>query len=345
MRICVVGAGPAGLYTSLYLSDRGHDVTVIDRFSENGYGRYHSVCGAGISLKAFRQLEYIDEKFIINRVDNTVLSFPGDTDIIMKIDGAVVDRVPFLLDLKQKCSDAGCVFIQDNVLKVERNDGFNVHTGRNGTMHFDVIVGCDGAHSVVRRDIFKTEPKGMVPVTECIIDRPNNGSFKIFLGEKYKGMYEWDFPSGNRTNAGSVKGMADLTDAVSHGSRHIPYGSVPLIADDNAYLCGDAAGMPNPISFGGLRIAMVSGMECAKAIITGSEKQYQKWWKKNILSSERFMEFRYSMEKWTDKEFIEASETFRKHKNIYIGGIIATLKHPKYVKMYVGCLMTFKHSW
>lgn len=345
MKVGIMGAGPAGLSAALYLSKENIDVTVIDRFSEKGYERYHSVCGAGISMKAFKQLKYVDEGFILNRVDKTTLYFPGDTEVSIKIDGAVIDRVAFLKNLKKECEKSGCKFIIDNAVEITENNGFDIETKNNGILHFDKIIGCDGAHSVVRKKIFKSEPKGMVPVTETIVDKPNDGYFKIFLGEKYKGMYEWDFPSGKKTNAGSVRGMADLSVAESYGSRHIPYGSVPELVKNGAYLAGDAAGLPNPISFGGLRIAMLSAQKCAESIISGNEKQYSKWWKNNILSSERFMEFRYAMEKWTDKEFIEASAPFKKHKNIYVGGVIATLKHPKYVKMYIGCLKTFKHSW
>ncbi len=346
MKIIIVGAGPAGLSTALYLSSNNADVTIIDRFSDKGYERYHAVCGAGISRKTFGKLKYINLSNVINEVPYTVLHFPENTDVYMKIDGLVLDRVSFLKELKEQCIEKGCKFIRDEVLSVtQTNVGFNISTRKNNIISCDILVGCDGAHSVVRKDIFKSKPKGISAVTECILDRETENKFQIFLGEKYHGLYRWEFPAGKRTSIGSEKNLIDTTGCVEKGSRHIPHSGVPSITNGKAYLVGDAAAMPNPVSYGGLKAALLSGQECAKSILSEKPEKYTKWWKHSKLSSYRFKEFADIFSKWDDAEFIKASEPFKKGGNLYINGMKAALKHPGYIKMYIGCLMVFKHSW
>ena len=61
----VVGSGPAGLSAALYLSANGMHVMVIDRLSDSGFKRYHSVCGdslcegTGAKQKPFRKINQL----------------------------------------------------------------------------------------------------------------------------------------------------------------------------------------------------------------------------------------------------------------------------------------------
>lgn len=340
----VVGSGPAGLSAALYLIINGIPVTVIERLSDSGFGRYHSVCGAGISDAAFRELELIDPTDIRNRIDRTKLKFPGGVTITMKTKGYVLDRVAFLRRLRERCESAGCAFVDSEVIGAERIDGgFRIRT-RSGDFESRYVIGCDGAHSVIRRDLFGSRPL-MMSAEEFIVDEPTDDVFRIFVGERYHGLYEWRFPSGTMSNVGSGKGMIHPDDCISKGGRNIPYGGVPKISDGDAYICGDAAGMANPVSGGGLRAAMVAGQNAAREIVTGKDGYYQRWWDGCIMSSRRFLRFRRILETWGDSEFMKASRPFRNGRDPRIWGPIAGILHPKYIPMYIGALKTFGHTW
>ncbi len=340
----IVGSGPAGLSAALFLSSKGMRVTVIDRLSDKGFPIYHAVCGAGISEAAFRDLDLIEPSDIRNRIQRTEMLFPGDIAVTMKVKGYVLDRVAFLRTLRKKCEAQGCGFVTDEVVSVERTESGFLTKGRKGEYPSKYIIGCDGAHSAVRRDIFGSRPK-MMPVDEFIIDRPCEEVFRIIIAERYHGLYEWSFPAGEHTSIGSGKGMLHPDNVISKGARHIPYGGVPSIADKGAFICGDAAGMANAVSGGGLRVAMVSGQNAAKEIISGKEGSYQRWWDKSILSSWRFLNFKEVLLTWDDDELEKAAHMFRNGRNPYIMGVIAGLLHPKYIPMYIGGLKTFKHTW
>ena len=342
--ICIVGAGPAGLSAALYLSSNGIDVTVFERLSEKTYNKYHSICGAGISQKTFDSLKYIKPHNILNTIESTVLEFPGNISIKIKTKGYVLDRTSFLKELRNECEKNGCKFIGNNVTNIEKIDENYYVFFKDQKMKFTHIIGADGAYSIVREKVFKSKPKESIQVTEYIVEG-NEKSFRIFIDQKYKGFYEWSFPSGNMKNIGSAKNMIVPDEYFFKGTRSIPFGSVPRIVEGNAFLIGDAAGMANPVSYGGLKMALLAGQECAKSILKNDNKCYQKWWNKNILSSKRFMEFRSVFVNLTNDELIKMTKPFRNMKNYYLCGLKAMLLHPKYAKMYFGCYMILKHSW
>ena len=340
----IVGSGPAGLSAALYLSSNGIGVTVIERLSDSRYPVYHSVCGMGISDRAFGKLDLIDPTDVRNKIVRTELAFPGGVTVALRTQGYVLDRVAFLRHLRDRCIGNGCEFVNSKVISAERTDSvFRVRTSA-GDCECTYLLGCDGAHSVVRRDIFGSRPL-MVAAEEFIVDGEPDGVFRVTLGERYRGLYEWAFPSGDRRNIGSGAGILHPENVISKGARNIPYGGVPRISDGNAFICGDAAGMANPVSGGGLMVAMVSGQNAAKEIVSGRKGSYQRWWDGSILSSPRFMGFKRTLDGWTDDDMMKASRPFRNGRNPYVWGVIAGILHPKYIPMYIGCLKTFKHTW
>jgi flavin-dependent dehydrogenase len=181
----------------------------------------------------------------------------------------------------------------------------------------------------------------MVPVEEFVTEG-HCDRYTVTLGERYHGLYEWRFPAGGNVSIGSGKGIMSVEEYISKGARNIPFGGVDRISDNGAYLCGDAAGMANPVSFGGLRAALNSGQEAAREIVVG--RSYQRWWDGNILSNRRFMWFRDRLMGMTDDELERMARPVSKG-NLYVRGILSGIRHPSYVPMYIGCLKTFSRTW
>ena len=344
--VAVIGSGPSGLSAAIALASNGVKATVFDRLSESGYERYHTVCGAGISRRTFRRLRHLRESDVLNTVPEALVGFPGGTDIRIRIDGAVIDRPSFLRRTRELCASLGCTFIQGRVVSVRRTEGaFEVALSDGTVRTFTHVIGCDGAFSVVRRCLFGTEPRYMIPAREFITSERVPDRFELELSERYRGAYRWVFPSGDRCNTGSLPGAFEPGEWLQSGGRIIPCGGVPAIEDGNAYLCGDAAGMANPVCFGGLSAALLSGQECAHVIVSGRKGAYEKWWRRSILSSRRFSDLHDTLESMSDEELARMAAPVGRFRSLWLSGICASLRHPKYIPMYIGCLITFRYGW
>lgn len=338
-KILIVGSGPAGTAAAFFLSGKDYDITVAERLGPQQYGRYHEICGGGISRKTFRELS-LPLYGKLNDVKNVRLMWPDGTVIKMKVDGCVIDRPSFLSSLRKDCESKGVSFEKISVTSIEEHDGgYDV----NGT-HYDWIVGADGASSIVRKTIFGTKPACKGSATEFIVEKEHTDDFVIRLRDDGSGTYSWEFPHGEKCSTGGMLNICSENEYISHGSRLIPIGGVERISKNKALLIGDAAAMANPVSYGGLRAAFLSAKKASDAIGKNDSECYQKWWDRCILSDRRFMEFNETLRKWSPEEMSRAVRPFR-HGGIYLPGIAAIITQPKNINMYFGCLFAFRYGW
>ena len=341
-RVLVVGAGPAGMSAAYFLSlHEGYDITVAERL-DTSYSRYHSVCGGGISKAAFRKLSPMRPEGVLNGFSGTRIVWPDGTEIRMRTPGYILDRPAFLGSLKSQCIEKGVRFVNAGVTGVTYDGTYHSVTD-SGIIDSDWIIGADGACSAVRRSLFGSSPARMIPATEYVVDKAPDSDLTIRLLSDGSGTYTWSFPRGNVTGTGGMKGYEEQQ-YLSKGSRFIPVGGIGKISSERAMLIGDAAAMANPVSFGGLRAALISGRKASEAIVKDDSAVLQRWWDSSILSDRRFMGFNDTLRGWSEEEMNDAVRPFR-HGGIYLPGIWACIRRPRYVNMYFGCLFAFRYGW
>lgn len=346
--VIIVGAGPAGAATAFYLTERGiSDVLILDRMvGEERYDRYHSICGEGISSRAFKDLAPIVPWHVRHHVHIAEMVWPGAVTIRRRIKGLILDRPLFLRELLRRAEAGGCHVQNGIVVSVHEGDEryhVTLRDGRSFTCRY--LVGADGAFSVVRKQVFRTEPRRSIPVKQFLTDASMDPEKVIIhLAQKYQGCYRWEFPCGAHSNVGFPKDT-DLVDGiVVENSRYLPFGGVPELIRGRVLLVGDAAAQANPVCFGGLRAAMTAAKNAARAVASDDPSIYSRWWSRSIISSPRFLRTHEKMRSWSDEDMKKAVAPFRKGVHIF-SVARAVVSMPWNVPMYVAYLITFRYAW
>lgn len=167
LKICIIGAGVAGLASARALALRGAEVTVLEQaeavrevgaglqVSPNGLAVLHALGldaalrATALPAQAISLRDYSGAPVV--RLDLT--SLPPGQDYLL------VHRADLIEVLAEGARDAGvAIRLLQKVDRVDL-DGGVVHTACGNQLHADVIVGADGLHSVLRQQILgKTAP-------------------------------------------------------------------------------------------------------------------------------------------------------------------------------------------
>ena len=342
--VLIVGAGPAGSSAAYRLRDSGLRVILIERLSDNQFERYHRICGAGVSFHSLRGLD-IHQDEILNDVHILRVRFPGDHSVNLKIKGHIIDRPALLMRLRREAIEKGVQFIRDSVISIEENDGYILKLKNSESIRTRYLIGADGAYSVVRKQLFKTTPQIMLKVEEFHSDlKAEEGILDFVMSERYSHFYQWYFPYKDGRCTGAICGCAEKEENAVRGARTIPLGWVPEIVRGNAFLIGDAAGMPNPMTAGGLRTAFLSSEAAVRAILKDDPQSYQKWWEHSKMSDRRFSKAQKAFSEMSDEDLAEFARYFTMN-GIWRNGFVSFLHHPKQLWLYLGCLMSYRHGW
>jgi geranylgeranyl reductase family protein len=307
--VVVVGAGPAGAAAATFLSRAGARVTLLER------ARFprDKVCGDGCSPRTMRVLEALGAERLPAMQAQPMRAFyarsPGgwtlDAELPQELfggRGCVVPRQVLDEHLVRIATAAGAELREGvHVESVEvASDGARVRFRDGATLDADVVLGCDGSPSVVRRSLGAPDfaPGRSAYAVRAYyegasLSRPE--AFGLFWERELLPGYAWIFPlPDGRANVG-VGMRADLLPRLPFklpellerfcrspfgrqelGSarplskargHHLPFGErVDNIVFDRALLLGDAAGFINPLTGEGIELAMESGQFAAEAV-------------------------------------------------------------------------------
>lgn len=276
MRVGVVGAGPAGCFLARRLAADGAAVTLFDASHPR-----EKPCGGGVTGRALALLPRSGEHFPARPITSCVLeSARGDAvhlDLARPV--AVASRREMDAWLLRRALEAGAALVEERVVAVS---GPTIRTAAGRESIFDLVVGADGAGSIVRRTFLSPVPRERLMMAAGWF-APGTAPMLIRFLAGIDG-YLWLFPRRDHVGVGICAPLAAmptrlllarLEDAVARwfpalvsidGERYahtIPSptadpGSVLEIAGDGWALVGDAGALADPITGEGIYFALRS---------------------------------------------------------------------------------------
>jgi len=293
----VVGLGPAGATVAYELSRAGMSVLGLEKQSHPRY----KVCGGGLSVRIDQILDP-DFKNVVEHTINAVqFTYGGEEPFVIEAASPIAymvmrDRFDHLL--AQKARDAGTeVHEAEQALDfIPMPEGVEVITDR-GRYRTKVLIGADGANSVVAQRLFPNQKVRRMPSLESEIGigktpvYPGEGKILIDLGATSRG-YAWIFPKKERLSIGVAefrgratspkvvfqrfvreeKGLAGFHIPPPHGHPLPLYSgrdvTVPhRLVSHRALLVGDAGHLVDPLFGEGIYYAVRSGQMAAASVL------------------------------------------------------------------------------
>jgi flavin-dependent dehydrogenase len=296
MKVAVVGAGPAGALAALRLAGDGARVVVFDASHPR-----EKPCGGGLTAKALRLLPAAptSDPLPVRRLDRCRFdSGAGDSvEVTLAQPVGIASRRALDAWLLRRAIEGGAVHVAERVTAVEASGRVRTSQGRDET--FDVVVGADGAGSLVRRTLLSPTPPGRLMMAAGWFARGDSEMVVRFAPE-LEG-YLWLFPRPGHVGVGicaplarvPTRRMIDrLESEVARAFPALVDGEAPRyahtipspsadarslleIAGERWALVGDAAALADPITGEGIYYALRSAEVLAETLREdGSPRRY-----------------------------------------------------------------------
>ncbi|MGZ7047888.1 MAG: NAD(P)/FAD-dependent oxidoreductase [Methanobacterium sp.] len=356
--VLVIGAGPSGSSAAKHAAMGGARVLMIEKKSEIGAPKRcaEGVSKDGLINLGIEP----SSRWVTSEIEGVRLVSPGGIDVWLNQDtvklpemGYVVERKVFDKHMAMDAARAGADIMLKTLAKgLERKDGHVIVKAEKMSQEIEIkakiVIGADGPESRVGRWgglRTATKPKDMesgaqFEMVGLEMEDPN--SLEFYFGSVAPGGYAWVFPKGEDIANVGLAIISTLTDksayehlvdfvktcpttknatAVELNVGGDPVGGIiKKISADNLLVVGDAAGMVNPLTGGGIISGMQGGLiagEIATAAIEDGDvsakrlSEYDERCRKEIGDSfKKYMKARDYLESLSDEELDSIAKAF-----------------------------------
>lgn len=288
--VAVVGAGPAGVSSTYFLSSKGYGVIVFERSAG-----FNSICGEflpdpdSLGIRGEIASQYFDffRPFILNNISEIRLEAFG-REFEFGYRGYSIDRREMLKRRAQEAESAGARILRKEIFLGLKRAGeyYRIFTN-NGEFEAKYVVGADGFPSRIAeilngRNSISCDDLSIAFPMELHLNLDDPSEMRIIVDEELApGAYAWVIPRGESSaNIGfgvrmvayegfdPYKAFSKLFERVGVTKeigrrdirgRFVPVGGLcKVLAKNGIFLAGDSAGMVVPSNGGGIYTAIIS---------------------------------------------------------------------------------------
>jgi digeranylgeranylglycerophospholipid reductase len=267
--------------------------------------------------------------FVVRRVRGIRIFSPSDHHIEISAPGLCLDRGAFDRHLVDQARSGGAeVRTSTSVTGVERDPGGWALATSGGEVHARMLVLADGPGSRLGRSLGLGGSERLGVAVQYKMpprDDLRDDFLRFHVGQAYAGGYGWCFDRGSELNVGVLSVRDPLPSLEAHcrrlgldprARRSMTRGLLPQggagarLCAAGVVLVGDAAGLTNPCTGGGVHAALSSGRlaaeHVARALGTGDGgalQEYERAIRGSPFADPVLVEARGIMDTVTDREW------------------------------------------
>lgn len=306
----IVGGGFAGVVTALTLLNGDHatdcNVTIYEREAQ----AHTTLCGEGISEETLRFFNAFDSKpFVAESFEEVSWFFPKDKEVRVHQKGHTMARESWIPAMAEECERLGASYRTSTKIAPELLSQLSREA--------DVVIGADGPGSVVRKHVgghhqtmlgiqYRIAREGRIPER-----------LEFYTDKKYSPEYSWIFPRGDIQNVGllatgdghdwerldAFRKDKQVTGKVLKREAY-PIGFFgDRVQKDNVVLVGDAAGLTNPITKGGMAACVHAADVLARCLKEDKLAEYEARIMSHPLTEPSFAPALRALRGWSNADY------------------------------------------
>lgn len=310
MKVEIVGGGAAGCIVALSLlaSRRGAeiDVTVREREPE----AYTTLCGEGIRIATLERFRAFDSKpYLAETFKGAAWHFPGPVTVNVDDPCGTLERCDWIPAMSAEIVRRGGKYVTGEKVTPDR--------ARELAASCDLLVGADGPGSQVAKLVPAHTHVTMLGIQYRVArDGYETDRLQFHTDKRFSSEYSWVFPKGDILNVGL---LADGPDPFSRLDAYMAEQGVagkvvkkeayPIgfsgrnVQQGNVVLVGDAGGLTNPVTKGGLAAIIHASEVLTDCVERGAIHEYGARIDRHPISSRGFDAAVEVMRRWTNADF------------------------------------------